>query len=243
MKKISKKEISKVLLTRKWAVLFELIIVFGLVLTFIGLFSHISASGGIGLQLWVFLANLLLLFLVWLSQKMRGESLKGLGFDWRPKNWKSLFRDMLWALVIFILAILFFQLGTAVIQLMDLKLQPSIDNTYEYLHENLAVFLVSLAGVYIVSSIGEELVYRGYLMHRILFLLQGVHFRNSITVFLSAIFFGLAHFQWGIVGIVQTTFVGVVFSSAFLILKKRLPALIWAHVFMDTLLFASIYFS
>ena len=38
---------------------------------------------------------------------------------------------------------------------------------YNYLRGNLPMLLISLAGVYIVSSFGEEVVYRGFLITRL----------------------------------------------------------------------------
>ena len=40
-------------------------------------------------------------------------------------------------------------------------------SSYEYLQGNLPMLLLSLAGVYIVSSFGEEVLYRGFLINRL----------------------------------------------------------------------------
>ena len=64
---------------------------------------------------------------------------------------------------------------------------------------------------------------------------------TAITVILSAIIFGLAHYQWGPMGVVQTGMMGLVLSICYLKLRKRLWILILAHAYMDTILMVQMY--
>ena len=57
----------------------------------------------------------------------------------------------------------------------------------------------------------------------------------------SAIVFGLAHFDWGVVGMVQTGFMGLALGTSFLILRRNLWVLVLAHAYMDTLLLVQLY--
>ena len=58
---------------------------------------------------------------------------------------------------------------------------------------------------------------------------------------MSAFLFGLAHFGWGVVGIVQTTFMGLALAISYLVLNRNLWVLVLAHVYMDTLLLVQIH--
>lgn len=63
----------------------------------------------------------------------------------------------------------------------------------------------------------------------------------SAAVLASAVAFGLAHFDWGFVGIVQTLCLGLGLAIAYVATKRNLWALVLAHAIMDTLLLVQIY--
>ena len=62
-----------------------------------------------------------------------------------------------------------------------------------------------------------------------------------LAVILSSVIFGLIHFDWGPMGIVQTGFMGLVLGICYIRLKKRLWILILAHAYMDTILMVQMY--
>ena len=82
------------------------------------------------------------------------------------------------------------------------------------------MLFITLGGVYIISSFGEEVIYRAFLINRISELgLSGKAGKISVII-LSALVFGLAHYNWGIMGIVQTGSMGLVLSISYIYLKK-----------------------
>jgi membrane protease YdiL (CAAX protease family) len=58
---------------------------------------------------------------------------------------------------------------------------------------------------------------------------------------ISAVVFGLAHFSWGIVGVVQSVFMGLALGIAYLVTKRNLVVLVLAHGYIDTLLLVQLY--
>ena len=112
---------------------------------------------------------------------------------------------------------------------------------YDYMQGNLPMLLLALAGVYVVSSFGEEVIYRGFLINRITEMGDGSKTALRIAVVISAIVFGLVHFGWGLFGIVQTTFMGLALAIAYLVVKRKLWVLILAHAYMDTVLLVQVY--
>ena len=112
---------------------------------------------------------------------------------------------------------------------------------YDYLKNNLGMFLLSLAGVFIVSSFGEEVIYRAFLINRITQLRSDSWSGRVIAVIISAIVFGLIHYEWGAMGIVQTGFMGIALGFCYILLKKKLVILILAHSYLDTILMVQIY--
>ncbi len=103
------------------------------------------------------------------------------------------------------------------------------------------MLFISLIGVYIVSSFGEEVIYRAFLINR--FTQLGLNSKSGkiVAVILSAVIFGFAHYSWGPMGIVQTGFMGLALGLCYIFMKKRLWVLILAHVYMDTILLVQMY--
>ena len=64
-----------------------------------------------------------------------------------------------------------------------------------------------------------------------------------MAVVASAVLFGLAHYAWGPIGIVQTTCMGLALGAAFLLVGKNLWVTILTHVYMDTMLLVPLYFA
>lgn len=103
------------------------------------------------------------------------------------------------------------------------------------------MLLLSLAAVYVVSSFGEEVLYRGFLITRLAEIGKQGRAAWWLATMANAVIFGLAHFGWGIVGMVQTTFMRLALGLAYLVTKRNLWALILAHAYADTLLLLQIY--
>jgi len=55
-------------------------------------------------------------------------------------------------------------------------------------------------------------------------------------VLISSLIFGLAHFGWGLTGMVQTTFMGLALAVSFVLFKRNLWVLVAAHAYMDSAL-------
>ncbi len=112
---------------------------------------------------------------------------------------------------------------------------------YEYLQGNLPMLLLALAAVCLVSSFGEEVVYRGFLMTRVAEMGDRTRAAWGTALVIGAAVFGLAHFAWGVVGVVQTTFMGLALGAAYLLVRRNLWVLVLAHAYVDTLLLVQLY--
>ena len=100
-----------------------------------------------------------------------------------------------------------------------------------------------LAAVYLASSFGEEVTYRGFLITRIAELGSGGKGAWRLGVLASSIAFGLIHFAWGPAGMVQTGFMGLALGVSYLAVGRRLWVLVLAHAYMDTILLLQVYFA
>ncbi len=228
--------------SKKFTTLIEIIFIFGIVFLFIRIVPFFQ-DNQFAQQLIVWFANVLMITLVGFGQWLRGLNFRDLGLVLPVWSGKTYLKIVLWSFLICIITISSFILGSVVMSVLTgANAQPDVGN-YQYLKDNPGIFVLSLLGVYLVSSFGEELVYRGFLIHRISALLKGVKFGKIYAVVISALIFGLAHYTWGVTGMVQTSFMGLVLGTFHVRFKNKLIVLILAHAYMDTLLFASIYLS
>lgn len=229
--------------SKRSAALIEIALIFGIVFLFIQMAVPFFQGNQLAQQLIVWFANVLMIALVYFGQWLRRSNFHSLGLVLPVWSWKTYLKIVTWSLLLFVIALLSFILGSVVMSMLTgVTAQPDVDN-YQYLKENPWIFLASLLGVYLVSSFGEELVYRGFLIQRISWLLDGLKFGKTYAVLISAVVFGLAHYTWGIAGMVQTSFMGLVLGTFHARFKNRLIIPILAHAYMDTLLLGSIYLS
>jgi membrane protease YdiL (CAAX protease family) len=114
-------------------------------------------------------------------------------------------------------------------------------SSYDYLKNNMGMFILTLAGVYIVSSFGEEVIYRAFLINRISQIGFNTNTGRIFAILISSVVFGLVHYEWGLMGMVQTGFMGLALGISYIKLKKRLWILILAHAYMDTILMVQMY--
>ncbi len=106
------------------------------------------------------------------------------------------------------------------------------------LQGNLVAYLLFLIPVaWGSAAIGEELLVRGYLLHR----LEGLTGLKIAVVLQSAIF-ASAHFYQGITGVASIFVLSLVFGTVYLQSGRNLLPVILAHGCIDTIALTAIYF-
>ena len=187
-------------------------------------------------------ANILMIGLVWLGIRLRGDSWSSIGLSLVPASIPGLGWAVLKSIPVFAFAVGAFIFASII--MANIVGIPEGINTSNlgFLQGNLPLLMVSLVGVYIVSSFGEEVVYRGFLITRLEKIFAG---RGKLTLIaaltVSSLVFGFAHYAWGAMGIAQTSFMGAALGISFIFLKRRLWPLILCHGYMDTALLVQLY--
>ena len=182
-----------------------------------------------------------MLIIVWIGLELRGESWKDFGLGFKSITWSEGMKMFLLSLLVFVLAVAGFIIGSIIMANITGIHESANMSGYDYLKDNIGMLLLTLGGVYIVSSFGEEVIYRAFLINRISELGQETKKATIIAVILSSIIFGLVHYEWGPMGIVQTGFMGLALGICYIKLKRRLWILILAHAYMDTILMLQMY--
>ncbi|MCW5515432.1 CPBP family intramembrane glutamic endopeptidase [Muriicola sp. Z0-33] len=186
-------------------------------------------------------ANLMMLAMIWTSMKLRGQTWQELGLTFKSVNLKQALIIIGQSLLVFVFGVGCFILGSVIVANISGIPESADFSNYEFLKDNLGGLILSLAGVYFISSFGEEVIYRAFLINRLTEMTRSFKYSKHLAVLISAIFFGLIHYEWGAMGMVQTGFMGLAMGVSYLVLKKRLWVLILAHIYMDTLLFVQLY--
>jgi len=239
--KVPYTKIGKQLQTNRLFKIGEILLVFIAAFVFIGLTKPLVGDNPILKQAAVWIANILMLIIVWIGLKLRGECWKDFGLGFKSITWSEGMKMFLLSLLVFVLAVAGFIIGSIIMANITGIPESANMSGYDYLKDNIGMLLLTLGGVYIVSSFGEEVIYRAFLINRISELGQETKKATIIAVILSSIIFGLVHYEWGPMGIVQTGFMGLALGICYIKLKRRLWILILAHAYMDTILMLQMY--
>jgi hypothetical protein len=170
------------------------------------------------------------LALAWLSLRVRGLRWRDVGFS-LPSDWRRL-------------ALLGVGVGTAMEALELLVTQPLLVRmTGQY--PDLSVFagavgnapelLLTLAGSWILAALGEELVWRGYLLNRLTDLLGRTRRGWALGFVVMGAAFGLAHAPQGFTGVAENVIDGLLLGALYLFCGRNLLAPIVAHGMTDSI--------
>jgi len=233
--------LGKLLNTNRIYKISEIVVVFISAFVFIKLLIPLAGENLVLKQAIIWFANILMLFLVWSGLKLRGESWKDFGLTFKTITIKEALKVFMLSLLVLVLAGVGFFIGSIIMVNITGMPESADMSGYDYLKNNIGMLLLTLVGVFIVSSFGEEVIYRGFLINRISQFGIDLKKGRIIAVILSSVIFGLAHYSWGAIGMVQTGFMGLALGICYIKLKKRLWILILAHAYMDATLMIQMY--
>lgn len=107
-------------------------------------------------------------------------------------------------------------------------------STFEDLQGNVGLLAALLVASWTLAAVGEETVYRGYVHTRVTDALGTGRAGVAAAVAVSAVLFGLAHTEQGLVG-VGATFLDAIFFSALLLRYRTVWAPVFAHGMSNTI--------
>jgi len=236
----------ELLRTNKLAIILEIVFVFlpmylGLIISDSIGSDHVPLGGNIVLKGGpiAYLGLIISLVFFWVVSRLRGASWVDFGVT-RPKSW---FRTVLMSLGVALVV-----LGVVVLLINPIinafpNLEPRDMSSFNYLTGNLPNLIINLVFMLITAGFLEELLWRGYLMNRLIDL-QGKQTKLAWVIALvgSAVIFGLGHFYQGPIGIFKTGVIGLVFGLSYLAVGRNLWPLILSHAFIDSIDFLAHYF-
>jgi membrane protease YdiL (CAAX protease family) len=108
-------------------------------------------------------------------------------------------------------------------------------SAFRELEGNVGRALVALAVVWVLAALGEELVYRGYLMNRVADLGHRTRAAWACSVLLVSAVFGYAHRYQGTTGMVEEGLAGFLLALLYLRVGRNLWVPIVAHGVQDSI--------
>jgi membrane protease YdiL (CAAX protease family) len=207
----------------RWVILVELLLI---ALIFLAESKHLIPLGEVPL----------LLLLGWISLRLRGLRWRDVGLA-KKRSWVRILALGGGAAV----ALDAVDLLVSQPLLVQLIGKPPNLTGFRRISGNFTRLLIELAVVWTFAALGEEMVWRGYLMNRLAE--AGKLTRAAWISALCAvnIAFGLTHSYQGLTGMIDAAFVGVLLSLLYLYTGRDLLVSIVAHGLFDTIAFVMIY--
>jgi membrane protease YdiL (CAAX protease family) len=100
---------------------------------------------------------------------------------------------------------------------------------------NLKLLAIMVVLAWTLAAVGEEVVYRGYLMNRVAELFRPGASATAIGLVTMSIVFGFAHAYQGVTGILDEGFMGLLLGLMYLAGGRNLLMPIVAHGVQDTI--------
>ncbi len=180
--------------------------------------------------------TLFLLPIAWLSLRLRG-------YRWRDVG---LTLDCSWPWILLAglavgAAVEAFELLLTQPLLVELTgRQPDLSEFREVVG-NGGMLALYLALTWTLAAFGEEMVYRGWLLNRVVDALGASDRAWIVSLVLTAVVFGLAHLYQGVTGVAENAIDAVLYGLIYWISGRRLMVPIIAHGVQDTVDFLLIF--
>ena len=198
----------------------------------------VLATGLCFVRIFPFSVQIVLLAFASLSFWLRGLNWSAVGLR-KPKNWRKVpLLAIVSAVVICLIVNLVF--GPVVERLAG----NSPSNTrFENVRGNLPALIGWLSVAWTLAAFGEEMIFRGYFMNRIVDLSGNGRAGWISALLLSSLLFGMGHGYQGLAGAIGTTEIGLLLGALYLVNGRNLWLNIICHGFIDSISLISLYFS
>jgi len=182
-------------------------------------------------------AILLLFVLAWISIRLRH-------LHWRELGLRKPAKTLLTIGLALLIGCGYQALDTAFITPLLQRLTGEVINLSQFvgLRGNLPALIISLLLTWSEAAFVEEMVFRGYILNRLIDLLGEKRTSLALALLGNAVLFGLGHTYQGITGVLDTALAGLVLGLLYLLARRNLWLPILTHGVVDTTGFLLIFF-
>jgi membrane protease YdiL (CAAX protease family) len=177
-----------------------------------------------------------LFLLGWASLRLRGMRWKDVGFA-RPRSWGKAFvvgasvGVCMEALELFV---------TQPLLARWMGKMPDLSDFADMVG-NWKLFLIYMFLLWTLGALGEEIVYRGYLMNRVAGLFRETKAVWVLSLIVVSVVFGCAHLDQGAAGMIENMLNGLLLGGLYLACGRNLAVPVIVHALTDTLDFVLIF--
>jgi membrane protease YdiL (CAAX protease family) len=221
----------------KVGIVLDLLMVFAPFVVFGAIGEFIGDDTALGVVL-INLAYVLSVVIATFVLRSRGSGWREIGLA-QPASWRKTGLLAVGTLVAYLLTTIVIQ--AVLVNVLGLVVAPSDRSSFDVLFGNLPLLILYVAVAWTFIAFGEEMIFRAYLLNTLAQLFESEKARWTLALFGSSIIFGLAHFSWGIMGIFETTLMGLVLGFVYLRSGRNLWITIIAHGIANTLGFIIVY--
>jgi hypothetical protein len=125
--------------------------------------------------------------------------------------------------------------------LLEVHLGPVDLSAFAIVRDNTAIYLVMLAVAWLPAAFGEEMLFRGYLLTRLMTAFGERGSGRVAAIAIQSAPFAAFHAYQGWVGVIEVYLFGLVTGAAFVLVRRNLWPLVVAHGAVDTLFLTDVY--
>ena len=167
-----------------------------------------------------------------------GWNWRGIGLA-RPASWGRTALQAVGATLVTL--IIFFALQMIVFMVAGPAGPASDQSEYNPISGNLPLLLGMLGVSWTFVAFGEEMIFRAFFTSAMARPFRQTRVTMALAVVGSSVVFGLAHFAWGWMGVLETTLFGLVLGTAYIRSGRNLWVTIIAHGLANTMKFLLLY--
>ena len=175
----------------------------------------------------------------WIALRLQKLKWTNVGFIQPTSFTRFIIIVIVSTLLIIILSYFLRQLLTEII-----NEKPNLD-AFNSVKGNPKVLLLGLLVVWIFGALGEELLFRGFIINSLYNLLPDKYLNNAVkwtlALLFTSVFVGIGHAYQGKTGMILTGFIGFFFGLVYLFSNRNLWASIITHGLYDTVAFIMLY--
>ncbi len=177
-----------------------------------------------------------LFLLGWASLRLRGMKWKDVGFA-PPPSWR---KALLLGVAVGFCMEAFELFVSQPLLARWLGKMPDLSD-FDDMVGNWKMFVLYLILIWTLGVLGEEIVYRGYLMNRAAGIFRDTRTAWVLSLIVVSVVFGCGHIDQGATGMIENVLNGLLLGGLYLACGRNLAVPVIAHAFTDTLDMVLIY--
>lgn len=217
-------------------IIIEIAIVFVTILSIKHIADYYNIIGAGSIAIW---CGIIVVTLFTRQNKIKWKEY-GLQFPKGLKNW--VINILLAIMTVFIVGLLIALIVKPLLENFGLTNPADVTDRFAFFMGKPIIFIGYLIGVvWFGAALGEELLFRGYLLNRLVDCTGNNKSGIILALIIHATIFGILHIYQGLIGVIVTGCIALIFGSIYFTIKRKLFPLIIAHAIINSVSLIGLY--